>query len=117
MTYAAEGYAVLHTDGHVTYGRIEDGEIAYEAIRCEIPHLGSQGMGRLRAWFTDDFTGQRGNPLADAVLSAVGYHHPTGWAGPVAVSMEEGDDGVVAPLLPEVRAMIDELARQHAPRS
>jgi hypothetical protein len=113
-----EGYAVLHTDGRVTYGQIPDGESAYEAIRREIPDLGSQGMGRLRAWFTDSFAGQRSNPLADTVLSAVGYHHPTGWAGPVAVSMEEvGEDCVVPPLLPEVRAMIDELSRQHAPRS
>lgn len=113
----AEDYAVLHPDGRVTYGRFPPGETAYEAIKREIPGLGTQGMGRLRAWFTDDFTGQAGNPLADVVLTAVGYQHPTGWAGPVAVSMEEDATGTVPSLVPEVRAMIDELAAQHAPRS
>lgn len=66
-------------------------------------------MGRLRAYFSDRFTALPRNPLADRVLSAIGYHHPTGWHGTVALSMEEDTNGDRPPLTPEVRATLDEL--------
>lgn len=74
-------------------------------------------MGRLRAWFSDHFAALAPNPLPDLVLSSVGYRHPTGWRGVVAVSMEEDRDSDQPPLTAAVRATLDELAAGRPSRS
>lgn len=104
-------FAVLHPDGRLEYGRRAEGESPNRALRAHIvADVATQGMGRLRAWFSDDFATLPPNPLADRVLSSIGYHHPTGWYGTVAVSMEEDGNGDPPPLPPAVRATFDELA-------
>lgn len=103
-------FAVLHPDGQMRYGHRVAGESMLAALRGHIPDLATQGMGRLRVFFTDDFAALAPNPLADEVLSSVGYHHPSGWRGTVAVSMEEDPSGDCPPLTPEVCATLDELA-------
>ena len=109
-TVDSPDFAVLHPDGRLEYGRRGEGESTYRALRAYIADLATQGMGQLRAWFSDEFTALAPNPLADRVLSAVGYHHPTGWRGAVALSMEEDRNGDCPPLTAEVRATLDELA-------
>ena len=103
-------FAVLHPSGTLEFAHAPDSASLLRTIREHIPQLGTQGMGRLRAWFTDDFGTLPANPLADAVLSGIGYHHPTGWRGPVAVSMEEAHDGSTPSLEPNLRAAIEDLA-------
>lgn len=110
MTSDNPDFAVLHPDGRLEYGRRGEGESPYRAVKPYIDDVASQGMGRLRAWFSDDFGALPPNPLADRVLTSVGYHHPTGWRGTVALSMEEDQAGEYAPLSAEVRATLDELA-------
>ena len=104
-------FVLLPPGGPASYGRREPGESTYEAIRRHLPGLGTQGAGRLRLWFTDTFGPDLPpNPLADKVIGRLGYHHPTGWYGPVAISMEEEGGTSEAPPLPDaVRATIDEL--------
>jgi hypothetical protein len=64
-------------------------------------------------WYVDYFTPDlAGNPLADYMISHLGYHLKTGWFGPVALTMEEDsylDD--VPPLTTEVRATLDDLVQ------
>lgn len=105
-------FALLHPDGQLTYGQRRDDESLREAIRAHIPDLGTQGMGRLRAWFSDMFTPDMpANHLADALLGRLGYRHPSGWAGLVALTMEENPATGEPDTLPaEVRATLDELA-------
>lgn len=103
-------FAVLHPDGRLEYAHRVAGESTLRAMKAHITTVATQGMGRLRAFFTDDFSTLPANPLADRVFSSVGYHHPTGWRGTVAVTMEEDDTGECPPLTPEVRATLDELA-------
>lgn len=112
MTDDRADFVLLPADGPASYGRRDAGESTYQAIRRHVPDLGTQGAGRLRLWFADTFGADLpANPLADAVIGQLGYRHPTGWYGPVAISMEEETaTGEVPPLLPEVRATIDELA-------
>lgn len=85
-------FAVLHPDGRIHYHRHSGGPV-HHAIRAAIIApggvLGTQGMGPLRAWYTDDFTGLARNPLADRVLTVIGYRHPTGWRGLVAITAED----------------------------
>lgn len=107
-------FAVIHPAGageRVTYDRRRPGESINNAIRRHIPDLGTQRMGRLRMWFTDEFTPDLPpNPAADTVIGRLGYQHPRRWLGPVALSMEEDHaTGDVPPLLPEVQQTIDEL--------
>jgi len=110
-------FVVLTAAGSVLYGQREPSESVNAAIRRHVPDLGTQGMGRLRLWFCDSFTPDMpSNDVADRVIARLGYRHPTGWYGPVAVSMEENATGEVPPLLPEVRATIDELAGPVAKR-
>ena len=103
-------FALLHSDGRLEFSHAPDSDSLLRTMREHIPGLGTQGMGRLRAWFTDDFGTLPANPLADAVLSGIGYHHPTGWRGPVALTMEEASDGNTPSLEPNVRAAIEDLA-------
>lgn len=111
MTTDRPEFAVLLPDGRLEYRqRRGEGESAARALRPYIADVATQGMGRLRAWFCDEFATLPPNPLADRVLSAIGYHHPTGWRGAVALSMEEDGNGEHPPLTAEVRATLDELA-------
>jgi hypothetical protein len=110
---APADFVVFPVDGPAVYGHRAPGESPNQAIRHHVPDLGTQGAGRLRLWFSDTFgPDARPNPLADKVIGRLGYRHPTGWYGPVAVSMEEDDRGQVPPLSPQVRATIDELVQQ-----
>jgi hypothetical protein len=64
-------------------------------------------------WFSDEFTPDMpANRLADALIGRLGYRHPAGWVGPVAVAVEEDATGEVPSLPAEVQATIDELAGQ-----
>lgn len=103
------GFALLAVDGQLSYHEFTADSEPWEQIKKHVPMLGSQGMGRLRAWYVDDFAGQERNRLADEVLQAVGYHHPTGWCGPVVLTMEE-QYGEYDPLPPEVVSTLDEIA-------
>lgn len=110
-------FVVLPVDGPAVYGHRDPGESPNQAIRAHVPDLGTQGAGRLRLWFSDTFGPDAcPNPLADTVIGRLGYQHPTGWYGPVAVSMEEDRSGEVPPLSPEVRATLDELAERQPGR-
>ena len=103
-------FVVLRPDGTATYGHHESGSSILPALDPHIPDLGTQGLGRLRMFFSDTFTAEMPpNDLAERVISHFGYTHRTGWFGTVAVSMEEEWDGEIPPLTPEVRATIDEL--------
>lgn len=111
MTDDRVDFVLLPVDGPSRYIRRRPGEGINSAIRRHIPDLGTQGAGRVRMWFSDTFGPDAPpNPLADRVIGRLGYRHRSGWYGPVAVSMEENAAGVVPPLLPEVRAVIDEFA-------
>ncbi|OBA44459.1 hypothetical protein A5789_09210 [Nocardia sp. 852002-51101_SCH5132738] len=90
------------------------------AAAGHIRNCSSQGMGRLRAWFSDDFgfesiTGRpryAANELADHILRAIGYHQPEAeyWRGVVALSMEEDPATETIPPIPaDVLATIQEL--------
>lgn len=103
-------FAMLHPDGRLEYAQCGASESIVTAMKTYITNMSTQGMGRLRAFFTDDFSALPANPLADRVFSSVGYHHPTGWRGTVAVTMEEDHTGECPPLTAEVRASLDELS-------
>lgn len=103
-------FALLHPTGTLEFVQAPASDALLRTVREHIPELGTQGMGRLRAWFTDDFTGLPPNPLADSVISGLGYRHPTGWRGPVALTMEEASDGTTFSLHGNVRAAIEDLA-------
>lgn len=110
MTPDGVHFVLLPVDGGpARSGRRGPDESTYQAIRRLVPDLSTQGTGRLRLWFCDRFADLPPNPLADAVIGRLGYRHPTGWYGPVAITMAEDATGDVPPLLPEVRAAIDEL--------
>ena len=72
-------------------------------------------MGRLRAWYDDEFGSKPfpPNALADRVLRGIGYMQPFGfWRGCVALSMEEGPGGDTAHMTTEVLAAIEDLAKE-----
>lgn len=102
-------FVLFPVDGPVSYGHCRSGEEIGDAIRRHVPDLATQGARRLRLWFCDTFGDQAPNPTADAVIGRLGYQHPTGWYGPVAISMEEDATGEIPSLSPQVRAAIDEL--------
>ncbi len=93
------------------------------AVAGHVRNHSSQGMGRLRAWFSDDFgresiTGRPlyvANPLADHVLRAIGYPQPVGyWRGVVALSMEEDPaTGAVPPITADILSTIQELETEY----
>lgn len=110
MNDTAVHFVVLRPDGTTTYGTRKGGQSILTALDPHIPDLGTQGLGRLRMYFSDTFTTEMPpNHLADRVIGSLGYTHRTGWFGTVAVSMEEDWTGAIPPLMPEVRAALDEL--------
>jgi hypothetical protein len=121
---ARTDFVVLHPDGRLTR-HARDSEGLYATVSREIPNLGTQGMGRLRAWYDDNFAGAEPwfggparpplepNPLADRVLRGIGYMQPEGfWRGPVALSMEEGPDGDTAHMTADALDTIEDLAAE-----
>ncbi|MEV5835381.1 hypothetical protein [Nocardia sp. NPDC052112] len=110
MSWPAD-FVVLQPDGAAIYGSRERDQGLQAAIRAHVPDLATQGMGRVRAWFADDFTSAalHPNPLADQVPARLGYDHPSGWYGPVAVTMEEDVAGHIAPLASEVRETVNDV--------
>jgi hypothetical protein len=114
-------FLVFHPDGQITFGHRAAGESFSRAIRRGIPSLrslGTSGTGLIRLWYHDQFTPDLApNPLADHVIAALGYHHPTGWYGAVAMSMEEDPATREVPPLPrELQDGIIELQRRGAYR-
>lgn len=105
-------FVVLHPDGAAIYGSRDRAQPVRNALGAHVPELSTQGLGRVRAWFADDFASPalRPNPLANQVLARLGYRHPSGWYGPVAVTMEEDRAGNIAELAPDVRDTVDELS-------
>ncbi|WP_327116490.1 hypothetical protein OHB12_04740 [Nocardia sp. NBC_01730] len=119
MSWPAD-FVVLQPDGAVIYGSRDRDQGWRDAIRAHVPDLSTQGIGRVRAWFADDFASLdlRPNPLADQVLAHLGYRHPSGWYGPVAVTMEENMAGDIPPLSSEVRETVNGvLATANSPDS
>ncbi|WP_040831639.1 hypothetical protein [Nocardia jiangxiensis] len=104
-------FVVITPDGTVLYDMRDQYAGLRAAIAQHVPDLSTQGMGRVRAWFADNFNDPAlaANPLADQVFAGLGYHHPTGWYGPVALTMEENTSGHVPPLTLEVRERLDDL--------
>lgn len=119
MTSAPEttDFVVLHPGGHLSRHTRDSGSLR-AALAREIPNLGTQGMGRLRAWFDDDFgtdATAAPNALADTVLRGIGYMQPPGfWRGPVALSAEEDHHGDIGPLPAAALAVIEDLAGAHS---
>ena len=109
---------MLHPDGAITYGRRAPGESLYSAVHAAIPDaptLGSTGLELARLWYHDTFTPDLPrNQLADLIVTELGYHHATGWYGPVAVSMDEDSATGAVPALPDelLAAMHDLLRRR-----
>jgi hypothetical protein len=102
-------FLLLRPQGHATYERRRGGESVNQALRREIPDLASQGHGRLCIWFCDDFAGLPPNQLARQLLPRVGYR-PYGWAGLVAITMDENSyTGDIPPPAAEVRAALDDV--------
>jgi len=107
----APDLAVLHPDGRLEFDHRTAGETTYRAVKRHITDVGTQGMGPLRAYFTDYFADLPRNHLADRVLQFAGYHHPTGWRGTVVLTMEEDPaTGECPPLTTPVRETLDGLA-------
>ncbi|WP_063041803.1 hypothetical protein [Nocardia pseudovaccinii] len=104
-------FVVLQPDGAAIYGSRERDQGLRGAIGAHVPDLDTQGMGRVRAWFAEDFARRalHPNPLADQVLARLGYDHPSGWYGPVAVTMEEDATGHIPPLVSDVRETVNEI--------
>lgn len=104
-------YAILHPDGRAIYGGRDRGRTLRDELADHIPNLSSQGLGRLRMWFSDDFCDPHmaPNTLADDVVTRLGYRHPFEWRGPVGLTMEEDVTGDIAPLSATVHATVDEL--------
>lgn len=65
-------FALLHTDSRLEYGRRRAGESALDAMKPHITDLATQGMGRVRVFFSGNFDTLAPNPLADRVLSSIG---------------------------------------------
>lgn len=115
-------FVLLPVDGEPVMRRFPghpaDVKALTEAIRADVPNLSTQALGGgrgIRLWFMDDFTysGAARNPLADKVITALGYQHPHGWSGPVALSHEtEGEGGLPLPVEPETSALVAEMAAQ-----
>ncbi|WP_280426681.1 hypothetical protein [Nocardia carnea] len=104
-------FVVLHPDGTAVYDSFAPGQGVPAAIRVHVPDPSTQGMGRVRAWFADSFSDPElaPNPLAYEVFARLGYRHPSGWYGPVAVTMEEDSEGIIASLAPDIRATVEQL--------
>ncbi|MCX4098343.1 hypothetical protein [Nocardia sp. alder85J] len=105
-------FVVLYPDGTVGYGSNDRDGLVRETLHTHVTDLSTQGMGQVRAWFADGLSNPALHPnaLAERVFARLGYHRPSGWYGPVAITMKENRDGEVAPLTPAVRAIVDELA-------
>jgi hypothetical protein len=111
MTSTPVDFAVLVPGRPVHYDRRESGEAMHHAVRRYIPDLGTQGVGPLRVWFSDTFTRDMpDNRVSGLLIESFGYLRPGGWAGTVAVSMEEDDSGSIPRLSWEVLELIEEAA-------
>lgn len=113
MTSDHSDFVVLHPDGQLAYGYRNRNESTSTALSAHIDNLGTQGLGAVRAWHSDNFRNLSPNPLADHVFALFGYRHPTGWRGTVALTMEENHTGECPPLSPTVRAKLNEFVAKH----
>ena len=86
-------FVVLTPGGELVYGLRARGQSMRSAISAHIPPevmttIAPERNPRIRLWFPDQrFPAEQANGLADTVMTHLGYHHPSGWAGPVAISM------------------------------
>lgn len=105
-------YALLRSDGRLEFSQAEDDALR-QTLRSHISDLSSQGAGSVRMWFHDTFTQDTPrNYLAEHVIGELGYHHPYGWYGTVALTMEEDPFGRIGSLVPEIRSIIEHAASQ-----
>lgn len=111
MTSTPVDFAVLVPGRPVHYDRRKPGEPMRAAVRRYVPDLSTQGVGPLRVWFSDTFTRDMpDNRVAGLVIETFGYLLPGGWAGTVAISMEEDDAGSISRLSWEVLELIEDAA-------
>ena len=88
-----------------------DSESIPQTIARIIEDRTTFGLGILRVWHYDVFTGHAPNPCADWILPHLGYTHPTGWRGTVVLTMQEAPDGHIPPMPAHVvDALIDRTA-------
>jgi hypothetical protein len=93
---------IIPTSGTPYLTRRTEGQSIPQTIARIIQDSTTFGLGILRVWHYDTFTGRAPNPTADWILPHLGYTHPTGWFGPVVLTMEEAPDGQIPPLPPHV---------------
>jgi hypothetical protein len=117
-------FVVLHPAGRISHEHRQVGETLNDAVRRHLrpgrPGMGTMGYGPVRLWYHDLFTPELpSNPLADPVIGeALGYRLANGWAGPVAVSMEEDRaTEQVPPLSPKVWHFLTVLGALYKSRS
>ncbi|WP_280466559.1 hypothetical protein [Nocardia cyriacigeorgica] len=86
-------FVVLTPAGDLVCGQRARWQSMRAAISAHIPPetmttIAPEQNPRIRVWFTDQpLPADQANGSADYALTRLGVHHPTGWAGPVAVSM------------------------------
>jgi hypothetical protein len=110
-------YLVIDTSGDLTEGTRKPGREVRQAIAAHLPagntvRAESGYLPGLTIWCADDFEHGPGlytNPVADRVIDRLGYRHPSGWYGPVAITMAENSFGDIPPLTPAACATVSEL--------
>jgi hypothetical protein len=108
-------YLVIDTDGTLTSGVRRPGGDVRQAITAaaNLPEDNSVRAenGYLRGltiWCADRFAGLYTNPVADRVIARLGYTHPSGWRGPVALTMSETGYGDIPALTTATRVAVAE---------
>lgn len=106
-------FAVLLPDETVRWAYRRPEEPMHKAIGRYVPNLARQAGVRVQFWYPHAATRDMpDNRVAGLVLGRLGYYLPRGWAGVLAISMEEDDSGYPS-LDPDIEELIDEAA--HAP--
>jgi hypothetical protein len=87
MTDTVE-FAVVHPQHGLSFHTADSAELS-TAIGQHVPDKATQGMGPLRAWFSDTFTAEMDpNPLAAHILGAIGYDPYYPWRGTVVLTAD-----------------------------
>ncbi|WP_280465373.1 hypothetical protein [Nocardia brasiliensis] len=105
---APADFVVLHTDGTASWG-CGDVDSIMDALGVDRAFLDVSGAGRIQLWHTEASADP--NPLSERVLTRLGYRHPAGWNGPIALTTRAlGRMDLAAPLAADVCETVQELA-------